>query len=345
MTPARAGLLALTGPGAHATMWLYFATNAALAVWTIGGMREPWQVPVALVLLGGLTLAATLDTGERLSLPVTVLAMTVGPVNAALLAWDLPSVGYNSWFIGTGTVAMFLVCIRGRIGLAWAGFAVLAAVLLLWGATTSFGIGTAATMMARQGLILVVGTLFSIGLQRTAVDIEHVARDAAVRAATEAAALAERAERTRRHAELTESIAPLLERIVSGAPSGAEDRQAFALAEAELRDSVRARGLRVPLVTEAARAARRRGVEVVLLDDSGKDAGAGRDPDDELLAFAKLVAEALRGSCDGRVTARLLPPGRAILGTVVADGSQYLAQEVARGGGPQEPPPPAPPPQ
>jgi hypothetical protein len=198
--------------------------------------------------------------------------------------------------------------------------------MLAWGATTPVGVGAAAVMMARQGLVLVVGTMFSIGLRRSSFDIEQLAREAAERAATEAVGLAETAERARRHAELAETVAPLLERIASGAPISAEDRREFAVAEAELRDGLRARGLRVPVVTEAARAARRRGVDVVLLDDSG--AGAS---DDEVEAFAAVVAEALHRSTDGRVTARLLPPGRPVLGTVVADGSAYLSQEVARG--------------
>ena len=325
MSPARAGLLDLTGPGARGVMWLYVITNAVLAYWTIGGMRVPWHVALALLLLGGLTLAASLDTGERLSLPVTILAIVVGPLNAAILAWDMTYVGYNSWFIGTGVVSLFLVSLRGRIPLAWVGFALHTGVLLLWGATTPIGVGAVAVMMAKQVLVLVVGTMFSIGLRRTSKDIEHLTREAAERAATEAAELAETAERARRHAELSETVGPLLERIASGAPISAEDRREFAVAEAELRDSLRARGLRMPVVTDAARAARRRGVDVVLLDDSGTNA-----PGADVEAFGTIVAETLKSSTDGRVTARLLPPGRPLLGTVVADGSTYLSHEVAR---------------
>ncbi|CAN5229664.1 hypothetical protein BH09ACT5_BH09ACT5_18790 [soil metagenome] len=331
MSPTRAGLLDLTSPGARAVMWLYVITNAILAYWTVGGVREPWLVPLAFLLLGGLTLAATLDTGERISLPVTILAIIVGPLNAALLTWNLTYVGYNSWFIGTGTVSLFLVCLRGRIPLAWLGFALLAGVLLAWGATTPVGVGAVAFMLAKQALVLVVGSMFSVGLRRTARDIEHLTREASARAEAEAAGLAETAERVRRHAELVEAVGPLLERIASGAPISAEDRQEFAMAEAELRDSLRARGLRMPVVREAARAARRRGVDVVLLDDSGARAPGADEPRVELEAFAAIVAETLEHSQDGRVTARLLPPGRSLIGTVVADGSAYVSHDVARG--------------
>ena len=326
MTPNRTGLLTLTSPGARAIVWLYFTTNAILAVWTIGGMRVPWHVALALVLVGALALAITFDTHEQLSLPVTIAALLVGPLNAALLSWDLLYVGYNSWFIGVGAATLFLVCIRGRIALAWLGFAILTAVMLIWGASDPIGIGSVAVMMARQALVLTVGTMFAIGLKRTEKVIDKLTRAAAERAAAEAAGVAESTERARRHAELAESVAPLLERIASGEPLSAADRREFAVAEAELRDSLRARGLRIPVVTEATRAARRRGVDVVLLDDSGTDA-----PDSELAAFAAVIAEALDGTFDGRVTARLLPPGRPVMGTVVADGSHYVKHEVARG--------------
>jgi len=330
VTAALAGLMNLTGAGARAVMWLYFASIASLALSTLGGIREPWRVVLALVLFGGLTLAATIDRSDRLSLPVTVFALAVGPVNAVLIAWQLPYVGYNTWFIGAGATSLFLLCLRGRIGLAWVGFALLAVVVLVWGATTPWlGILGTAGMLGRQGLVVVVGTLFALGLRRSAAEIDRLTAATAERAATEAAELAETAERARRHAELAETVEPLLRRIASGAPASADDRREFGLAEAELRDSLRAKGLRMPAVTDAARAARRRGVDVVLLDDSGADggrAGAGS----ELESFATIVAETLDGTTDGRVTARLLPPGRAILGTVVADGSTYRKHEVHR---------------
>ena len=325
MKPTLAGLTNLTGWGTRAVMWLYFVTIAALALSTTGGIREPWRVIIAIALFAVLTLAATLDGGDRLSLPVTLLAVVVGPINALLLAWQLPYVGYNSWFVGAGTTTLFLLCLRGRIAYAWIGFGVLSAVILVWGATSFVTVAGAGTMLARQGLVVVVGTMFALGLRRTIREIDTLTAAATERAATEAARLAETTERARRHAELAETVAPLLERIASGAPISVDDRRDFAIAEAELRDSLRARGLRTPVVIDAVRSARRRGVDVVLLDDSNAET-----PDDQLEAFAQLVADTLHDSIDGRVTARLLPAGRPVLGTVVADGTTYSKHEVPR---------------
>ena len=76
---------------------------------------------------------------------------------------------------------------------------------------------------------------------------------ASVSAIAEAAGLAAATEREQRLQELGEFATPLLEQLASGAPIAADDRVEFAVAEAEVRDSVRARGLRLPEVIEAAR--------------------------------------------------------------------------------------------
>jgi len=67
---------------------------------------------------------------------------------------------------------------------------------------------------------------------------------------------------------LEEFATPLLERLATGVTPTAAERTEYALAEAQLRDGLRAGVLMVPEVVAAARAARERGVEVVLLDDS-----------------------------------------------------------------------------
>jgi NADPH-dependent 2,4-dienoyl-CoA reductase/sulfur reductase-like enzyme len=62
-------------------------------------------------------------------------------------------------------------------------------------------------------------------------------------------------------------------------------------------------------VLSAARAARERGVEVTLLDDSAAAGGAA--------AVAELLARELATIDSGSVTARLQPAGRSELATIV----------------------------
>jgi len=317
-------LVSLTGTGARVFVWAYYAASLALAVWTLPDDTRPALPVVALVLYAAVCLAMTLDAGERLSLPVTLAGIAVGPVSVLLVAWQLVDGGYTAWYVGAATAMLFLVSLRGRILLAWVGCAFFVAALLVWGATTSTGIADAAYTAARQSAILGIGTLTAWGLRRTVGRIRKLVAEASVRGAAEAAGLAAADERARRLADLRHTVVPLLERIASDEPVTDDDRREFAAAEAELRDGLRARGLRQQRLVHAAREARARGVDVVLLDDSDPERVEPHDLD----RFADIAVSAISTATDGRVTARLLPPGRESLGTVVADGSNYSRHDV-----------------
>ncbi|MBX3099316.1 MAG: hypothetical protein KF761_07010 [Salinibacterium sp.] len=325
MNSSASGLVSLTGAGARLFIWAFFAATVILAMWTLSDSTIPALVIISLVLYAAVCVAVSRDRGERLSLPVAISATLVGPLSVLLLSWQLIDDGYTAWYVGAATAILFLVTLRGRIVLAWVGCAILVGALLWWGATTPVGIAAAALMAMRQSAILAVGTLAAVGFLRTSRRIQYLVAEASMRVAAEAAVRAVAEERARRLSELRASIGPLLERIDDGTPLSEDDKAEFAAAEAELRDALRARGLRVRLVIDAARAARRRGVDVVLLDDS-----SGQTPEEDLTEFATIVAQMLDESVDGRVTARLLPLGRPLLGTVVTDGSTYRAREVVR---------------
>lgn len=325
-TGAAAQLVSLTGTGARVFVWAYFGVSFVLALWTLPDDTRPALVVIALALYAGACLALTLDRGERLSLPVALVAVAVGPLSVVLVAWQLVDGGYTAWYVGAATAMLFLVNLRGRILLAWVGCALFVAALLVWGATTSAGIPDALYTASRQSAILAIGTLTAVGLRRTGGRIRELTAEASVRGAAEAAGLAAADERAGRLADLKQTVVPLLERIASDEPLGEDDRREFAAAEAELRDGLRARGLRQNRVVTAAREARARGVDVVLLDDSDP---AKLDADD-LDRFADIAVTALASATDGRVTARLLPPGRESVGTVVADGTHYVRHDVPR---------------
>ena len=98
------------------------------------------------------------------------------------------------------------------------------------------------------------------------------------------------------------------------------------LLEAQLRDGIRAPGLDDPAVRAAAWQARRRGVSVLLLDD-----GDGSRAPGELTRLADVVVSVLADATDGRVTARILPPGRELLATVTIDSTERSERiEVSR---------------
>ena len=318
-------MIKLNGRGAHVMMWLYFATLTVLAIWSLNEVRTAWPTLVAIALFAAVCVVLTLDPQEKVSLRTTLVAIAVWPIVAALVSWQLESGGgFSQWYLGAGTAALFYISLRGRPVWAWIGFVLLSAVIVVWGATTAVGAGTALLLAAKQFPILVVGTLFAIGLERTAASIQQLTAETSARAAIEAADVAATAERNNRLAELDAFATPLLTLLVSEAELTEDDRREFAVAEAELRDGLRARSISVPPIIEAARQARRRGVDVVLLDDS--DPAVVRPEDLELVITR--ISAALTDAQDGRLVARLLPPGREGVATLLVDGSTGSRNDV-----------------
>jgi hypothetical protein len=87
------------------------------------------------------------------------------------------------------------------------------------------------------------------------------------------------------------------------------------LAEATLRDGVRAPSLNLPDVIRATTAARRRGVEVTLLDDRG----APLPTEDALRILVARFTEVVRGLQEGKVAVRLAPVGRRVAASIVVE--------------------------
>ena len=321
-TPARLDQVALTGRATHILLWAYVATSAVLAIWSIGEVMTPWPTLVALAVLVGVGVLLTRDNSQPLRRSTAIAAAVAWVAVAVLVCWQLEVAGgHSQWFFGAGTVTMFLVGLRGRLGIAWLGFVALSLVIVVWGSTTEFGAVTALLLVGKQLPILLVGTFFTVGLRRTTATIARLTEKTSNRAVVEAAQLASTAERNARLQELDAIATPLLARLVDGAPLSDADRVEFAVAEAELRDGLRARSLTVPTVVAAARAARQRGVQVVLLDDRYPDV-----PDATTLAtITNELVDALDAATAGRVVARLLPSGRAEAATILSDSG--AAQE------------------
>lgn len=324
----RRGRQELIGVRARAFIWLYFATVAAVAIWALDSVRSPWPTVLAIIIFGLTCLVLSLDTGDRLSLRSVLLTCAAGIVMTLLVAWQVVEDAhtqwqYAQWYFGAAVVALFYLCLRGRAGWAWIGYAVMSAIVTVWGVTTDSG--SAVALITRQLPIIVTGTVFAISMRRTVDQIESLAADASTRMAAKAAAEATAAERRERLAELEILATPLLRRLAEGRTPTVEERLEYALAEADLRDSVRGRAFRTPAVSDAVRAARRRGIEVILLDDSGTPVSSA-----DLERVHDAVVRALGVASDGVVTARLMPAGREQVATILVDGSAYAKHEVAR---------------
>ena len=321
----RIEMVELTSRGARQLVWAYFVTMVVLAVWTIDRVHSPYPTALAVVAFACICIIFTFCSADRLPTDWTWVVIGASVVSTGLVLWQLkPEPGYASWVIGAAGTALFFVGLRGRLLLSWLGFALLAIVIVAWGLTVGPGFAVALLDAARQAAVLIVGTLFATGLTRTADEVERLTDEATDRAISESQQIAIEEERRERLFALGEFATPLLARLASGAKISAKERIEFVLAEAELRDGLRARALQVPVIAAAAREARRRGVEVVLLDDSESSTIA---PEDVTIAAGR-IAELLDVANDGRVTARLLPVGRDAIATVVVDGAEHRSESI-----------------
>jgi hypothetical protein len=309
-------MVPITGRGAQALVWLYWATMAILAVWDLDAVRTPGPTLASIALFALMCAVATLDRGSPLRASAAWFVTLGWPVITLAISWNLLSYGgYAQWYLGAATTCAFYLALRGRLGFAWLTFALVSAVVVAWAVSTGVGVPTALVLMGKQAPILLVGTLFSLGIDRTAATITRLMTVEAGRAATEAAALATAVERRRRLAELDALATPLLRRLVDDTELTPEDRLQFADAEATLRDTLRARALSVEPLVDTVRQARRRGVDVVLLDDSDPEHLDAAD----LATTVATIEREVRAAEEGRIVARLLPPGRDEVATILIE--------------------------
>lgn len=101
------------------------------------------------------------------------------------------------------------------------------------------------------------------------------------------------------------------------------------LLEAELRDEIRAPFFTGTAVVEAARRARGRGIEVLLLDDCGGEGvrGTGEGDDDALCSLiVERASAALDEAVAGRVVVRVCPAGRRWAATILTDAGLAVVE-------------------
>ncbi|WP_062070739.1 HAMP domain-containing histidine kinase [Demequina sediminicola] len=315
ITPA--DLLPVSGKPARALLVLFAVTNLAFAWGTLDDVQRPWQAFVAVVIISGAGFWVTRSRPYPFPLAdsfVTLALLGAGAL-AAFTNLDGPAdASRASWHIGSVTWVLFLLAVRGRIGYAWLGMALLIVHTMGWeirtGDTALAALGTLDTHIG----ILVVGTLFALALRRSGRDIAQVnarAMDVATSTAITGAAAEIRRTRVK---ELTAFVMPLLDRVASPEPLTEDERGVISRAEAQLRDGVRGRAVALPDVVEATDKARARGVHIALLDDRGTPISDGHVLE-RIVTSAVNVIDAAQG---GTVTIRLLPPGRTAVLTITA---------------------------
>jgi hypothetical protein len=248
-----------------------------------------------------------------------LIPVLVGALNLACL-WAIPPggwPGYASWSLGAGVTLCWGLLMRERRLAAWTGFGLLAATTVHWVLGTGQPLAMAPKLLASHLISLIAWNLIAEGSTR-------FSRQAALsgRRVGQLAALREVQRETARLTALRmESVArrsrPLLERIVTASVMTPQLRLEARLLEAELRDEIRGRLFTGTPVVAAARSARQRGADVVLVDDSGPT-GLAPTEREAVVACACRALEAVTAS---RVVVRVLPPQRPHLASVAVDGA------------------------
>ena len=258
-------------------------------------------------------------------LPRWVARLTV-VVIAAVNFLVLPQIittgwpGYASWCTGAGSDLSRGLLMRGRPVYAWAGSAATTLATAYWVISTGRPLFMIFTYMLGHYFTLASWHGVAHLSTRATTQIAATQRETARLQAQQRAH--EEADRimTSRMASVRQRVTPLLTQIANGkAPTPKLRSQAYLL-EAELRDEIRAPFFTGTSIVTSAQAARRRGTEVILLDDSGDNTTI----DDQVRTNAvNYVTKLLDLTQSNRVVIRLNPPRRPTLLTIVTDDTRY----------------------
>ncbi|MGV9860918.1 hypothetical protein ACWDTD_20010 [Gordonia sp. NPDC003425] len=182
-----------------------------------------------------------------------------------------------------------------------------------------------------------MAVFFAYAVRRDLLAVFGLRKESAHRIGAISADIAAADERARQMRTLDRLAHPLLERITERESLSHAERMECALLEAHLRDRIRARLMCELGLDDVVDRARRRGVEVVLLDDSTSwvdaDTDAASVPAIEILLDAATAT--LDEASDGQVFVRVAAPGREIAGSVLhrrSDGSTVRIEVMPDGG-------------
>lgn len=317
------------------------------ALFTLADLWRPWRWPARTV-FGVFALTQTLMAISAIAqsglvIPVTIAAeFFLGALVLLLLNWGrvLPlgvagvvsslviavafiegpygfvsSLRFEDWYLGAIVSVLMAMMMWGRTGIAWATFGIFSVIQVTLSAVAGASVLLTGPILLRHAGTLFVTWFIAITMRQVAKRLTESA-ERRTRIESEAAidnAVSE--ERLNQFARIDSVAGRMLRRIATGVPLSDVERTECLTIEASLRDTMSGRGWARADVLDAAREARERGVTVVLLDDSG-----GHQPDADL-ARDRLVA-VLKTLTSGKCTARMLPPDRESVASIVIEREQ-----------------------
>lgn len=301
--------------------WLLALVSISFGTWhaVIGALawrsyQNYWLLILAVAIyLGTLTISVSASQG-----------LLIGPKYGALVAFGavatavVASVGiasdqtdpYATWYVGGMGALLGVLAARGQATLAW-----LAAVLVAAAVYFEGGLGELGEVGLEGMLILIAaGQATARAVIRADREVDELQKTEIAAEAAIISAKASGTERRKRLQHVLKEALPALSSIsANNWDSEGHGREELRQLEAGLRDDIRGRDLVNDEVRVAAKLARQRGVEVVLLDEGGL-AGCSRVEIENILGK---VAKAIESVNSGKIVVRS-PLGERWLVTVIA---------------------------
>ena len=321
-------LLGMNTRIAYALVAFFIIAQTTQFAMSSAGLTSLWPGIFGLILLALCGFALLTVSPDPLPLGVTIAMVVAMPlaVFGGLHAapGQEPSAG-QMWFYGGYTMVCTYMCVRGRVGWAWAAMVLIIGATMLWATQTGQGplVGFARSSVNLGPLLM--STLFAASIRPAAKNIYQIRQRSVDQNASRAAAVAALQERDVQIDRLNTLVRPTLKRIAQSTPLTDDERDECRKLEAQLRDSLRAPILAGTRITaDAAARARDRGVEVIMVDGHALDDAAPEVCEHVLDG----LAQCLDATTGGSIVVRVLPPDRSLTATVVIDPTDAIPTRV-----------------
>jgi hypothetical protein len=292
-----------------------FATFQALLGFTaLDDYKSPAQGAVAIfIYLFAVAATAVLYRGLKMPLSQALINLAVSifvPYLTNLNLEPSQNSAYSTWYVIGIAVLMAGTAIREHAIIAWLGTGILVLQVFAW---AGFLVGWQ-TGLAGAVMLVFAGVAISRGISRASSEVTFYglqARDTE-RDLEVSKAIAE--ERRLRLDFALSGALPMLKTIQQSSGDLSEaDRAEARLLEAALRDEIRGRSLMNDEIRIASREARKRGLEVIILDEGGMD----QIDETQKSKILKTIAQQMNEMEQGRVILRA-PKDEAWSVTLVA---------------------------
>lgn len=217
---------------------------------------------------------------------------------------------YSTWYVSGIGLLMGITAVRQHKTIAWVGFAIMAIEIISWaGPDAIFKSGLPGSF-----LLVFAGHTISTGISSASKAVIAYTQQLLEIETEQVATSAARTERQLLVEKTLRGALPILTMIRDKNGALTDEQKIDArLLEASLRDEIRGRGLMNTAIRTATESARRRGVEVIILDEGGLD----QHPETQRDLILTKAAAAIDSVVEGRVTLRS-PAGEAWSVTLAA---------------------------